>query len=340
VNADRHPDSATLHAFRQHRLSGPDVLSVGRHLGHCAECAAATAADAEAVLRALVLPAAEDQRSDDAPPSRRWWLAAAAALALAASIVVTVSRRSPAPEIASRTVPAPSVPAAPIPAAPHAVAALADASGRIELHDDGTVTGIEAASPADAATARAVLSGGSFSIPTVIAAMPGLVRGRTHAELPPIRPLEPFRSAVREPRPRFAWTAARNARSYRVAVFDANYEEVASSEPLTATSWRPSKPLPAGVDLTWHVVANTPEGEISSAGPDRAEAVFRVLSAAEAQELSHGEALYGQSHFLRGLLYCRLGLLRDAEREFRALEALNPQSRIAAKLIAPFSARE
>jgi hypothetical protein len=363
MNADRHPDSEALRAFRQHRLSGAEVITIARHLGHCDECAGATAADSKAVLRALVSPE-EVHLSDEGPlrtkPSR-WWLAAAAVLALVTSIAITVGRRSPAPldhvappQIVSRSrgrevarsswhnpaTPQPRDSATSPLSAPEAVASLIDASGRIELRDDGTLAGIDVASPADAARARVALSRGSLTIPTFIAAMPGSVRGSTSAEPPPIRVLQPFRSAVRDSRPQFAWTPARNARGYRVAVYDADYEEVASSEKLTVTSWRPSKPLPAGVDLTWHVVADTPEGEISSAGSDRAEAVFRVLSPAEARQLAHDEELYRQSHLLRGLLYSRLGLLHDAEREFRALAALNPNAPLPAKLIDSVSARE
>jgi len=393
VNADRHPDRETLLAFREHRLSGPDVAAVALHLGGCEDCAAPTAAEGAATLTALVSRSREEHLTDDeldllvdervddpayrvlsrhaascamcraevedlrqfaaVVPSdnevlrftqdddrRPWrWLAAAAAILVFVSIVAISLRRAPvpAPQIA-RTQPGGLKPAAP--QAPRAVATLVDASGPIELRADGTVAGLEAASTADAEAARGVLSGRALSIPTFIAAMPGAVRGGATVEAAPIRALEPFRSAVRDTRPRFAWTPVRDAKSYRVAVYDADYEEVAASPLLTITSWRPSKPLPSGADLTWHVVAETPGGEISSAGSDRAEAVFHVLSASEAKELERDEQLYRDSHLLRGLLYSRLGLLHDAEREFRSLAKLNPDSRIATKLIASVSRRE
>jgi hypothetical protein len=183
--------------------------------------------------------------------------------------------------------------------------------------------------PRDAEDARAVLSGRSIAIPTFIAAMPGAVRGG-EPETHPLRVIEPFRSAVLETRPRFSWAPVRDARSYRVAVFAADYEEIASGESLGRTSWTPSKPLPAGVDLSWHVVAETDAGEISSAGSNRAEAVFRVLTPKEANEL---EGLDPGSHLLRGLLYARHGLLHDAEREYRALAGQNPGSPIARALV-------
>jgi hypothetical protein len=118
-----------------------------------------------------------------------------------------------------------------------------------------------------------------------------------------------------------------------VAVFDADYEEVARSEALSGTSWTAPQPLPAGVDLTWHVIAETDAGEISSAGPDRAEAVFRVLTAKEAAEVEAGAAHYRHSHLMRGLYYRRYGLLHDAGRELRALAEQNPDSPVARRLI-------
>jgi hypothetical protein len=81
------------------------------------------------------------------------------------------------------------------------------------------------------------------------------------------------------------------------------------------------------------VVADTEAGEISSAGPHSAEAVFRVLTASEAAEVEAGEAHYRHSHLLRGLYYSRFGLVHEAEREFRALAEQNPDSPIARKLI-------
>jgi hypothetical protein len=162
--------------------------------------------------------------------------------------------------------------------------------------------------------------------------MPGAVRGND-ASAHPLRAIEPFRSAVLEARPRFSWTAVTGAASYRVAVFDADYEEIARSETLNGTTWTPSKALPGGVDLSWHVVADTDAGEISSAGSDRGEAVFRVLTPKESAAISFVETQYRGSHLLRGLLYSRHGLLHDAEREFRHLAEQNPGSPIARSLI-------
>jgi hypothetical protein len=372
---DRHPDSDTLLAFREHRLAGPAVAEVALHVGACDRCTTAVPSAGKTALQAFVpsnghlsdeeLDVVVDQRTHhphldtcamcraevedlrrfDAGdrvtpfrprPARRWLMAAAVAFAVLALSAIAFFVRRASPAATPVTASNPPAPARTVTPAPSAVASLADGAGRIALLDDGTIAGAAPLSPRDANDARAVLSGSAISIPTFIAAMPGSVRGGTPSAHP-LRSIEPFRSAVLETRPRFSWTPVPDARSYRVAVFDANYEEIARSEPLNGTSWTPSKPLPAGVDLSWHVIAETGAGEMSSAGSDRAEAVFRVLTPKEAAEVDLGAAHYRGSHLFRGLLYSRHGLLHDAEREFRSLADQNPDSPVARRLIASVS---
>jgi hypothetical protein len=408
---NRHPDSDTLLAFREHRLSGSAVAAVALHVGGCARCAKVEPSAGRAALEALAVRGLDDHLSDEEldamvddhssyslisrhaaacamcaaevedlcrfdaeghqsplPASsgervrvrallsphrdeaaagrgdlqKRWLIAAAVACAVLVLSAIALFLRRAAPDAAPVTASNPPAPVAPAtvtaPPAPRVVASLADAGGRIELREDGTIAGVELLSPGDAEDARAALSGRSLAIPAFIAAMPGAVRGGDASTHPhPLRAIEPFRSAVREARPRFSWAPVNGARSYRVAVFDADYDEVARSEALNGTSWTPPTALPAGVDLSWHVVAETDAGEISSAGPDRAEAVFRVLTPKEAAEVGAGEDHYRGAHLLRGLLYSRHGLLHDARREFRALAEQNPDSPVARALISTVS---
>jgi hypothetical protein len=383
---ERHPDSETLLAFREHRLSGGAVAEVAAHVGGCARCAKVEPLAGRTAFSALIdedhlsddeLDLIVDQRVEDPSysavsrhaatcamcraevadlrrfdaereeeieverPSQRWWLAAAVAFTVLALSTIAVLLRPSTPgappSIATQTT-APVAPATVTAAPPAArvVASLTDGDGRIALLENGAIAGVELHSSRDAEDARAVLSGRSIAIPAFIAAMPGAIRGANEgggANKHPLRVNAPFRSAVRDARPRFSWTPVRDARSYHVAVFDADYDEVARSEELQSTSWTPSTPLPSGVDLSWHVIATTDAGEISSAGSDRAEAVFRVLTPGEAAKVAAGEAQYRDTHLLRGLLYSRHGLLHDAQREFRLLGEQNPDSPIARALL-------
>lgn len=384
---ERHPDSDTLLAFREHRLTGSAVAAVALHVGRCAQCAKADPAAAPAILGSLI--SAEDHLTDeeldvlvdgrvDEPSyrqiarhvavcamcraeaedlkkldaesaaeggrretgNRRWLIAAAIAFAVLAlsAIAIRLQRPTP-PATAPATASSATAPVTAAPPAPRVVASLIDGATRIALREDGTIDGIEVQSQRDADDVRIALSGRALAIPTFVAAMPGAVRGAAASTQPP-RALEPFRSAVRDARPRFSWTPVPNAASYRVAIFDADYEEIARSEALKGTTWTPAKPLPSGADLSWHVVAETKDGEISSAGSDRAEAVFRVLAADQAAKVARGETESRESHLLRGLLYSREGLLHDAEREFRALAEQNPGSPIPPTLINSVSKRQ
>jgi predicted RNA polymerase sigma factor len=63
------------------------------------------------------------------------------------------------------------------------------------------------------------------------------------------------------------------------------------------------------------------------------EARFKVLSRAEAEEVTRALSESKASHLARGVIYTRAGLLAEAEQEFEALLKLNPQSRVARKLL-------
>ena len=344
---ERHPDSDTP-AFREwaartalealvseNHLSDEELdaaVEEGLEHPHVAACAMCRA-EVDDLRRFELEGRAQSTEGRRKATSSRWLMAAGAAFAVLALSAIALFLRQDASPVAASTPPVPVAPVTVTPPAPRVVASLADGAGRVELLENGTIAGVDVLSPRDAEDVRAVLSGRSIAIPAFLAAMPGAVRGGRDASAHPLRTIEPFRSAVLEARPRFSWTPVRDARSYRVAVFDADYEEVARSEALDGTSWTPPNALPAGVDFTWHVVAATDAGEISSAGPDRAEAVFRVLPANEAAEVETGAAHYRQSHLLRGLYYSRYGLLHDAGREFRALAKQNPDSPVARTLI-------
>jgi hypothetical protein len=91
--------------------------------------------------------------------------------------------------------------------------------------------------------------------------------------------------------------------------------------------------LQPGATYIWQVTA-VKDGEqiLSSSAPPR-EARFRVLSAAQAAELSRAAREHANSHLVLGTLYAQAGLLDDAERELRALLVTNPQSAVARKLL-------
>ncbi|HEY0142620.1 MAG TPA: hypothetical protein VGF48_17105 [Thermoanaerobaculia bacterium] len=117
---------------------------------------------------------------------------------------------------------------------------------------------------------------------------------------------EPVGTVVREERPRFRWSAARNATSYDVAVVDTERGNLAASGSTSSTRWQPTRSLPRGRTYTWQVTAHAEETTIVAPGPSGAEALFHV---AENEEPLPGKA------FDRGVALARMGVLDEAERE-------------------------
>jgi hypothetical protein len=138
---------------------------------------------------------------------------------------------------------------------------------------------------------------------------------------------------VRAEAPTFRWNALEGATSYTVKVFDSGFNRVMTSGPVSKTEWTATRSLLRGAVYTWQVTAVVEGKEIQAPAPPAPEARFRVLGRAQEDGLKRAEKLYGGSHLTLGVLYSRAGLLDEAEREFRALLAANPDSKVAQKLL-------
>jgi hypothetical protein len=86
----------------------------------------------------------------------------------------------------------------------------------------------------------------------------------------------PLSTEVPGGRPTFRWTPLAGAESYKVMVFDGDFNRVADSGPLSATEWTPDRPLPKGT-YTWQVRARRGGSEITAPGPASPQAFFRVV---------------------------------------------------------------
>ena len=133
-------------------------------------------------------------------------------------------------------------------------------------------------------------------------------------------------------RPTFSWKALPGATGYIVEVYDSDFKQVLSSEPLAKTSWSPPQALSRGRVYSWQVKALKNGEEITSPRPPAPQAKFRVLDQARMSEISKAKRGYGSSHLVLGMLYADAGLLREAEQEFRLLLKANPDSEIARSL--------
>jgi hypothetical protein len=138
---------------------------------------------------------------------------------------------------------------------------------------------------------------------------------------------------IQSDRPEFSWQSLAGAQSYTVTITDPQLNEVAVSEPLTATRWRIPRPLARGAIYSWQVTARKDGENIISPLMPAPEAKFKVLDEARYQELMRARQAYNGSHLTLGILYTRYGLLDEAEQEFRALVRENPQSDPARRLL-------
>ena len=143
----------------------------------------------------------------------------------------------------------------------------------------------------------------------------------------------PIGVVIEAARPTLRWDALAGATSYKVTIYDPNFNVVASTPPLTTTSWTVSQPLVRGKIYSWQVTALKADQEIKSPKPPAPEARFKVLDAAKAGEIEQARRALANSHLALGVLYARAGLLNDAEREFNALLRANPGSEVARKLL-------
>lgn len=230
--------------------------------------------------------------------------------------------------------PTPAKIATPTPSA-EVVVALNDGGKRITLDEKGQLAGMESLSTAEQSAIKSALKTQRVETERAFAGLTGynggLMGGPSEGVTFALH--TPVGTVVRTDRPLFSWQALTGAKSYVVTVYDADYNKVLTSPPLSVTRWTAPQALRRGSRYWWQVTAMTSDREIVSPAPPVPEARFIVLTETQAHELNRAEQAARNSHLARGVLYVRMGLLDEAEREFQALKAENPRSPVARKLL-------
>lgn len=214
--------------------------------------------------------------------------------------------------------------------------ALNDGGRKLALDNQGRLQGLEGLSPLELQAIRTALLKGSVDSSSELAglgartdaALMGAPGSKTSFGL-----LSPVGAVVRTDTPTFRWNALDGATEYTVKVFDSEFNRVMTSGALSKTEWTAPHPLARGAVYKWQVTALVEGKEIQAPLPPAPEARFRVLGRAQEESLKRAEKLYARSHLALGVFYSRAGLVDEAEREFRALLAANPDSQIARKLL-------
>jgi hypothetical protein len=217
-----------------------------------------------------------------------------------------------------------------------AVVSLKDNDREISLDGQGNLVGLERVAPSTQRAVRAVLGGESLSRPQGLEELtsPAIsLMGQPAAAGNQFKLLGPLGLVTLNDRPVLRWQPLAGAGSYKVSVFDADFNRVTGSEPQTATAWRVPKGLTRGRIYSWEVVAIKDGQEVRAPVAPAPRAQFKILEAEGYEELSSLERQRPVSHLARGVTYARYGLLQEAEQEFQILLRENPSSSVARNLL-------
>ncbi|REJ80667.1 MAG: hypothetical protein DWQ36_11185 [Acidobacteria bacterium] len=157
--------------------------------------------------------------------------------------------------------------------------------------------------------------------------------------------LSPSLTAVREQTPVLRWSRGLDPigdsgaldelpQLFEVLVSDpVSGRQLASSGPLTESSWRPRAPLERGRVLSWRVLQSG-SGEAPDSGDARLspEARLRVLTETEIAELERRLGRLppvddARNQLARAVVLVEAGLLDEARQQLRRADALEPQLR-------------
>lgn len=301
-----HPDHEDLIAFAELRLGAVDREIVESHIATCEQCAEDVRDIAE--LR-------DEMHASPVVVKSRWKYVVAAVAGVAAVLAVVVFVRGAGQHSVAQQASAPPAP---------------------------SVSPRERLLAADEQTAvAAAIAAGRVDVPSSVRALAGSVGQLLGpgAPAPAMQPMSPSGTAVATASPQFSWRAVSGAASYRVAVFDENFREVATSGAITGTTWTPAVQLPPNVTLAWQVTARMPNGaDVLAPAPPQPEARFSVLDAASAARIADLRARLADQPLALGILLAKAGLVDDAAREFDRAAARPADAELAAKLRASLNA--
>jgi hypothetical protein len=215
-----------------------------------------------------------------------------------------------------------------------ATVVLNDRTGTITVDKSGNVTGLDEVPVATRDQIAKVLSSERLERPAILKELGGQEAGlRGSRDTSPFKLVAPSRGVIITDRPTLKWEKAAGATSYRVYVNDLSGHVVKRSDelPPETTEWKVTQALKRGEVYVWTVVAVIESKEVVSPGPAAPEMKFHVLSTRSLEQLNSLKKT--RSHLALGVFYANAGLTAEAQQEFRELIRLNPNSKVANKLL-------
>lgn len=345
-----HLSTAELKQFVSRNASEAIKIICESHLEGCVQCrqefrllsAAAAGAQADKTNVATLAPRASAPRPNWFTPAR---VAAAVALAGLLLLAIVWWRQSHSHEESARNAPSPAPTpfVSPVPSnapsvesvTPPAAVALKDSGIEIRLDPEGKLVGLEKVDETTQQMAKAALAGENLTRPKELEGLSSpriKLLGEPPGEIT-FRLVSPLGQVITEDRPTLKWRPLDGATGYVVTVFDKNFNRVAQSPPLAKTEWTLAVPLARGGTFLWEVTTTVDGNTITAPAAPAPRAQFRIVEAEKLAALTKLKQQQPASHLALGLGYARVGLLNDAEREFRQLVNENPDSAIARKLL-------
>ncbi len=142
--------------------------------------------------------------------------------------------------------------------------------------------------------------------------------------------ISPVGETVLETAPDFRWEKTAGAESYKITIFDAQFNEV-----LTATvadnRFKPDNALTPGAKYLWRVAAQTADGELIAPSPPQPPAIFQIAS--ETAETRIQSLKKSDDQFKLALFYAREGMLDLASCTLEKILLQNSEHRAAKRLL-------
>ena len=249
---------------------------------------------------------------------------------------ISAANNLTAPNVSPETSPSPEISPEPVENPPESESLYALNDGNLTVDDKGNVKGLENLSPSTQNLVKQSLQSGKISVAAnSLGGNTGVLMsdGGTDNGVP-FALQTPIGKVIRENQPVLRWKPLKDATSYQVAIVDDKFRVVEQSGKLTATSWKPSKPLPRGANYSWQVTATRNDGtETVSPSSPAPQARFRIVEQNLFDDLQRLEKSGARSHLALGVLYAKAGLKQEARREFEMLVKENPKSSLARKLL-------
>jgi len=218
---------------------------------------------------------------------------------------------------------------------------IKDTDGRITIDRQGNLTGVESLGETDKEAVKTALLKQRIEVGADVSALRGkageLMGTREGSESFGV--VAPVGESVEADHPTFRWRPVSGATAYVVSVYAPHFQLVSTSGQITGTEWTSTVALQRGKVYSWQVRALVDDKEIVSPPPQSPEAKFKVLDSVKLAELQRVRQSYGKSHLVLAIVYARMGLLDDSEREVRSLLSADPKSKVLQGLLRSISSK-